>query len=334
MLKVDILGTVPASRRLARFDDPSYEIWVCSPGNSQQAAAQHIKRITRWFELHGMSDMLSPENHSWVLPYFDWLSKQDFPIYMQEPNDSVPKALVFPRKALVDRWGANPQTGRRNWFTSSITWMMAYAMHLGATEIGIFGVNMAATDEHYTLQKAGCLRFMEIAREMGIKIVVPLESSLATDPPQYGYAEASNMGRSFILRSQEMKANITALQQQIKQQELQCAFFQGAYEEIEFTRRTWVDGGADAEIDDAGAVLEAPFGLSPPTASLPTVAPITAEQYAEKETVYAQAAVPTAADFADNPDAAELLPPRKLNGAARHRRAAGKRRRNRPEARA
>src|SRR5215467_5742575 len=31
--KVAIIGTAPSSRMLAPFNDPTWDIWVCSPGN-------------------------------------------------------------------------------------------------------------------------------------------------------------------------------------------------------------------------------------------------------------------------------------------------------------
>ena len=140
-MKVAILGTVPNSKMLAPFDDEGYEIWVCSPGNRGGV----IPRVTRWFELHGVIDMYGPENNDWRGPYFDWLKTQSFPVYMQEPNDLLPQAKVFPRDDLLKEFG---RFGRIN-FTSSISWMIGYAMHLKAEEIGIYGVDMAATEEAY-----------------------------------------------------------------------------------------------------------------------------------------------------------------------------------------
>jgi hypothetical protein len=244
-MKVAILGTVPNSRRVAPYKDESWEIWVCSPGNGQGACPE---RVTRWFELHALVDMVGEENKAWCPQYFAWLAAQTFPVYMQERNEYVPQAIPFPRKPLLDRWGANDV--RTNWFTSSIAWMIAYALHLGAKEIGIFGVDMAATEEHYSWQKAGCLRFFEIAREMGVKIVVPLESTLAQRFPIYGYAEASRHGRATIIREMEIKQRIAALDQQKHASEMEAAFFRGALEQISFERRTWVDGQDDAEIEE------------------------------------------------------------------------------------
>jgi hypothetical protein len=242
--KVAILGTVGNSRRVAPYDDHSWDIWSCSPGNSGAACPP---RVTEWYELHSMIDMKSPENASWFGPYIAWLNQQSFPIYMQERNQEVPNALPFPRKPLVDKWG--PSDVRTNWFTSSIAWMLAYAMHRGYTTIGIFGVDMAAAEEHYTMQKAGLLRFFEIAREAGLKIVVPLESTLSVGAPLYGYAESSRMGRAMIVREQELKDRLAQLENHRQSVIQEIAFFRGAQEQVTFDRRTWVSGLDDAEVD-------------------------------------------------------------------------------------
>src|SRR5215468_2054647 len=96
-MKVAILGTVPDTKMLAPYDDESWEIWACSPGNRGNV----LKRITRWFELHGIVDMCGVENNDWRDDYFAWLKTKTFPVYMQEPNTLLPQAKVFPRDELL-----------------------------------------------------------------------------------------------------------------------------------------------------------------------------------------------------------------------------------------
>src|SRR5258708_6099966 len=157
---------------LAPFEDKEWEIWVCSPGNRGGS----IPRVTKWFELHGIVDLKGTENAAWNNDYFTWLKSQTFPVYMQEPNDLVPQATVFPHRALLAEFGKKGRLA----FTSSIAWMIAYAIYVGATDIHVFGVDMAATEEAYSLQKAGCALMMVLAEERGINVAVPLESCLAT----------------------------------------------------------------------------------------------------------------------------------------------------------
>src|SRR6476661_1662542 len=46
-LKVALIGTAPSSRDLAPFNDLSWKIWGCSPGNMNSCP-----RVDLWFELH------------------------------------------------------------------------------------------------------------------------------------------------------------------------------------------------------------------------------------------------------------------------------------------
>src|SRR5882672_1370534 len=124
-MKVCLVGTAPGSRLIAPYKDESYEIWGCSAGNSQ---SQALPRITKWFELHALCDMMAAENVAWCAPYFGWLRAQPFPVYMQENNEYVPGAIVFPHKALMDEFGPNPKKNLANWFTSTVPWMMAFAI--------------------------------------------------------------------------------------------------------------------------------------------------------------------------------------------------------------
>ena len=318
MNKIAIIGTVPSSRRVGPYNDDSWDIWVCSPGNSQQAAPP---RITIWFELHALVDLIAPENEVWCKPYFWWLNQQTFPIYMQERNDYVPTAQPFPRHPLLARWGESKT--RTNWFTSSIAWMMAYALHLGAKEIGIFGVDMAASEEHYSWQKAGCLRFVEIAREMGVIVRMPLESTLACPAPVYGYAEATREGRSSLVREMEMKQKIAELDEHRRKAEMEGAFFRGALEQIMFERRTFISGHRDAEVEDeddfkleaetnVGFIAHAAQKITQPDVEGFEQDNLLMQQNASVQPIVRPA--PSASDFSASPEAAAMLQRKKLNG--------------------
>ena len=326
-MKVAIVGTVPNSKRVTPCDDPSWTIWVCSPGNSQQGCPS---RVDAWFELHSMVDMKSPENGAWFAPYMAWLNTQKFPVYMQERNEVVPCATPFPRNELLKKWG--PKKLGVNWFTSSIAWMFAYALHLGAEEIGIFGVDMAANEEHYSGQKAGLLRFFEIANGLGVKVTIPLESTLSFGYPLYGYAESSRMGRALIIREQEIAQKIAQLSQQQHQISQEIAFFRGSQEQISFDRRTFVSGLDDAEVDfEDGVALLTPYqevnrealasaAIDGSETAMDRFGPNSAGLLVPAESppvLMVPMKAPSAEDFANDPAVAALLPKRraKANGA-------------------
>ena len=137
-LKIAIMGTAPSSKMLAPFNDPTWQIWSCSPGN------QDIPRWDAWFEIH--SNLLWPECIAYGAPYVEWLKKQTKPVYMQDSN-LVPNATRLPIEDLIKEFG-------RYFFTSSFTYMIAMAIRAGATDISLFGIDMASRNE-YILQRPG-----------------------------------------------------------------------------------------------------------------------------------------------------------------------------------
>lgn len=292
-MRVAILGTVPASKHLAPFTDNEWEIWVCSPGNRGGC----IPRVSKWFELHGVVDLKGAENTSWNTEYFAWLRSQTFPVYMQEPNDLVPQAITFPLKAWLAEFGRMGRIGA----TSSIAFMIGFAVMSGATEIGIFGVDMAATEEHYGGQKCGCHIMIELAKQRGVKVVIPHESSLSSMPPLYGYAEASAKGRHLLVRELELKQQISNLDATISRLNNERNYFAGGLESTQYIRRTFVDGEHDAELDVEVETLNPGEGTMP-AAFMHRSEPVAIPSLSEVGTGYEQT------------HAGVLVPSRRANG--------------------
>ncbi len=222
-LKVAIIGTAPSSRDKAPFNDPSWQIWVCSPGNMGV-----IPRVDAWFEIH--NNLLFPENIAYGGPYIEWLKKQPFPIYMQD-NSLVPNATALPKDELVGMFG-------KYFFTSSFAWMMAMAMKMGASDIALFGVDMASKNE-YILQRPGGHYFMQVAASRGIRVSVPYESDLAQPPGLYGYDQNTPFGRKILVREQELQARINAMKSDRDKLIHSITFLEGALEDIDYMKAIW-----------------------------------------------------------------------------------------------
>ncbi len=251
-MKIAIIGTLADSKMLAPFNDPEWEIWVCSAGNAYGA----MPRVTRWFEIHGVVDLKGPENADWNQKYFDWLKTQQFPVYMQEPNDLLPEARIFPRLAWLNRFG---DWGRMA-ATSSVAWMIGFAIMEGADEIGIWGVDMQADSEAYTQQKTGCQIMLKLAHDAGVKVTIPLESCLATMPPLYGYAEATRMGRRLLVRELGLTNRLNEARANIEHWQRTFHEINGALQTTIYVRRTFVDGVVDAELDIEETLADLPSG--------------------------------------------------------------------------
>ena len=227
-LKVAIIGTAPSSRSLAPFNDPTWKIWGCSPGNMNI-----IPRPDAWFEIH--ANLLWPECVNYGGPYVEWLKKQTFPVFMQDQS-LVPNAITFPKDDLLKKFGPF-------FFTSSFAWMMAFAITQGAKEIGLFGVDMASKDE-YILQRPGGYYFMQLAANLGIKVSVPAESDLCQPPPLYGYSEITPFGRKTHVRDQEIKQRVMEMRAERDKLAHNITYLEGALEDLDYIKEIW--GGAQS----------------------------------------------------------------------------------------
>ena len=217
-LKVALVGTAPSSRMLAPFNDPTWQIWGCSPGNMNV-----LPRVDLWFEIHG--NLLWPENRHYGEPYLKWLNEQTFPIYMQNQM-FVPRAMSLPVRELVAEFGPY-------FFTSSFAWMMAVAMQQGAKEIALFGIDMASRDE-YIIQRPGAYYFFMEGNKRGIKMMAPYESDIMQPPGLYGLSEVTQFGRKILARKSELDQRIRDLRAQRDNSAQQLTYLEGALEDLDY----------------------------------------------------------------------------------------------------
>lgn len=222
-LKVALIGTAPSSRMLAPFGDSTWQIWGCSPGNMGQ-----LPRVDIWFELH--SNLLWPEHRSYGEPYLAWLKAQTFPVYMQDKS-LVERATVFPKDELVAEFGDI-------FFTSSFAWMMALAMKMGASEIALYGIDMASRDE-YIRQRPGFYYFKWHAEQRGIKVSAPHESDIMQSPPLYAYVDSTPFGRKLMARRQEVSGRVAQFDRQIAEATHSKTYLQGALEDLDYFESIW-----------------------------------------------------------------------------------------------
>lgn len=222
-MKIAIIGTCPSSKNLALQLPNDWALWVCSPGND------YYPRIDAWFELHCDLDFPG-ENFE---AYLNWLNSQVFKVYAQR-LDLIPKATLFPYEKLVADFGPY-------FFTSQLAWMMAFAITAGATDIGLFGLDMAARTE-YSHQKPAIFHFTQIAEQHGIRVLVPPESDVLQPPPLYGYSFNSPMARKLRVRQCEIEREVSVMDAEIRRLELRRAHFKGVLDENDWAQQTWTGG--------------------------------------------------------------------------------------------
>jgi hypothetical protein len=177
---------------------------------------------------------------TWFSPeYVQFLAQFKGDVWMTEQVDMIPNARRLPREMLIGKHGPF-------FWTSSLAWMAAIALEdPELEELGFFGVDMAANEE-YQFQKPGCLHFITIALQRGIKVTVPPESDLLQPQPLYGVSEWSPMMVKLTARKKELDARVAAAQQRAAQAQQEIVFVNGALDDLNYVMNTWVSG---AELD-------------------------------------------------------------------------------------
>lgn len=217
-MRVLILGTAISSLKGIPFGD-DWEIWGCG------IAWQFTDRVNRWFEMHNLDALRkSPELYG---AHLSWLDSQECPIMVREKWVGLKNPEIYPLQEIVSKFG--------DYFTSTVSYMIGYAILKGATEIALLGVNMAWSEE-YGEQRPGCEHLLGIAKGRDISITLPLTTDLLK-APLYAYTEPSPAlagldSKLTSLRREKSRRDIEAMnaREAVLRNE-------GSIEALEFTRR-------------------------------------------------------------------------------------------------
>ena len=236
--KVAIVGCAD-SKDEVNFNDPDCEFWGVNnlyytmPGP-----------WSRWFDLHSFAY----ENGKWlrrgdadfrkqpVDKYLTELQNLNMPIYMQAPNPIVINAVLYPIDDVLAKFG--------NYFTNTISYMIAFAILEGFKHIGIYGVDMAV-DSEYRWQRPSCEYFIGMARGMGIDVYLPDSCDLLKTRYLYAFHEIREM--AFNKKITKMGSTMKKRREQAVQQ------MEVAKKQMEFHQRQVFEyNGAMAARDQIG----------------------------------------------------------------------------------
>jgi hypothetical protein len=196
--KIAIVGWAGTSRDLAPWTDDSWEKWVL---NTMAQRDNYAANCSRVFQLHSKSDIArdqTDEPDHWKF----LTTNTTIPVYMHEHiaeswiSDGMGNVVAFPTRALLDKFP--------NYFTNTVSWMIALAIHEGADVIGLWGVDMAHAISEYGEQRPSCEFYLGLAMGRGIEVHVAPESDLLKTPGQYGLTEDTPMYTSLTARQAEM----------------------------------------------------------------------------------------------------------------------------------
>jgi hypothetical protein len=167
MKKLALVGTGPATRELAPFNDLSFDILTFNE-------ASQSPWCTRWdmlLQLH------PPEIYTgWNTKnplHWQWLQQEHRaadgtlkPIYMQAVDPRVPNSVAYPLEQAQALIGYK-------YLTASVCYALALAKMQGYEQIDVYGVEMSRTEYEY---QASCWRFW-VGYMKGAGVVVNLHSS-------------------------------------------------------------------------------------------------------------------------------------------------------------
>jgi hypothetical protein len=219
--KIAIIGKSPSSIHQAPYGDESWEIWTLFDMNLRQ----EVPRFTRHFELHPLDWYRNKDDG-----YYDWLcGVRDVPVYLQRLDQKIPAGVLYPKDEIVERFG--------RYFTNTISWMIALAIHEGAAEIGLWGVDMAQHTE-YEKQRPSCEYFIGLAVGAGIEVHVPDSSDLLKTRVLYGFeTDSGQMRKKWRSKGDEIDQKLKQYRGERNQAALNAAFCEGAAEMHEYWGR-------------------------------------------------------------------------------------------------
>lgn len=220
-MKIALLGSAPSSRMLAPFNDADWDIWSCSPPNYD------LPRVDAWFELHLLDRKIQNAANR---PYIEKIMQHDR-VYVTRKDPRFPNAIEFPWKMLVEKYG-------RDFFSSSLSWMMAFAIEQKPEKIGLWGVDMSAAEE-YAHQRPGLKFFMHEAQKLGIQVYAPPQSDIMTPMPLYAVREHTRYFGKQKARKAELEGRYNAAAQAKAKAEQDMLIFRGALDDMQYMNNTY-----------------------------------------------------------------------------------------------
>ncbi len=228
MRKIALVGTTNSGAD-APFDDPSYEIWGVS------ARAPYVTRANRWFELHRLDGEPRDWANKWRETVKSFSHDVELLMFYPEP-DLGPNVTRYPVERISSRFGTY-------FMTSTFSWMMALAIdemcpvgeEWSLGEISLFGVEMEYGTE-YREQRSGLRHFMDLARTMGITVVVIANSGLAYEPVPYPLWQDDPLINKLDLRTKQSREKLANLDVGIKNTRMMMAQNRALLAEFDLSR--------------------------------------------------------------------------------------------------
>ena len=232
--KVAIVGFAH-SRVDTPFTDHDYEIW----GINRLHTVMPDARWDRYFQIHDLQ-----ASHGDDEQHLNWLRAQTIPVYLR-PDDmgkfGIDAAVPYPKQDMVNMFG--------NYFTNTISWLIAFAIALEFKEIAVYGVDMAVDmviDSEYAYQRPSCEYFLGVAAGQGITVKIPPGSDLLKSTHLYGFETGGILREKYDARIRELAQRKAEQQNQLAQLDAQRGQMiaainqiEGAAQDVQYWLRNW-----------------------------------------------------------------------------------------------
>lgn len=252
--KIAILGTTP-SRMEAPVGDDGWEIWTIGPGGKD------LHRWDRLYETH----TVWPEDFS---GYLNDLSKVERPrtvrsivpmkSRMEHWAHRCGKDEAWLKATITGDWSANEvidrellfERYRKMWFSTSICYALVDAIESGTKTIGCFGIDLESDEEHVA-QFVGCAHFLDIARLIGIDIVLPSGCGLECDLNPYPDRYETHLALTYEKKLKLLAALIVQAEQEVAGRRMMIHRIEGAVLKLQEIRQSKPDA-IDISVISAG----------------------------------------------------------------------------------
>ena len=156
--------------------------WTLAPQTGEVWGVNNIclkRDVSVVFNMHHMADLGSLTRKA--IKMEDYARNNKVPYVTLEELPDIPTSVRYPIEKM-----------HSHYFNNSIAYMIAYAVHKGATVIDIYGVQMAA-DAEYREQRPCCEYWIGYARGKGVEVNIHWMTTLFHLPGDimYGYEKKS-----------------------------------------------------------------------------------------------------------------------------------------------
>ena len=168
--KLAIVGFASATRDSAPYDDPAWDIVGLN------ALFRFIPRADLWADIHENWD--EPGTNPEGVDYSGWMRDCGIPVLMNQVRPELPTSVRQPIERMIEL-GAD-------YFTSTVAELIAWGIHQGYKEIGLWGIDLIVGTE-YEVQKACAEFWLGVAHGRGVTVRLPDQCALLKHSHRYGY---------------------------------------------------------------------------------------------------------------------------------------------------